>query len=37
MREAWWREETLHGRHDSSMSDISPSCKFSKPHLFIGT
>ncbi|KAG9590630.1 hypothetical protein KCU97_g7388, partial [Aureobasidium melanogenum] len=25
MKEAWWREETLHGRHDSLTSDISAS------------
>jgi hypothetical protein len=37
MKEAWWREETLHGRHDSSVSDISSSCKSFKPHLLMVT
>ncbi|KAH0340978.1 hypothetical protein KCU74_g127, partial [Aureobasidium melanogenum] len=27
MKEAWWREETLHRRHDSLTSDISASGK----------
>lgn len=28
MKEAWWREETLHERYDSLTSDISASGKF---------